>query len=56
LWKKIHVTKFENLQIYVKTRVVNGILGFFYSGEQYWYTSIKSRTILKLNFLDKIPL
>jgi hypothetical protein len=39
------VIEFENLNIYFKTKVVNGIIGWIFYGVWYWYTLIKSRKI-----------
>ncbi len=36
----IPITKFENLKMYLNSRVVDGILGEFFYGVWYWYTSI----------------
>ncbi len=43
--KIILIIEFEILNIYFKTRVVDGILQWIFYGVWYWYTSIKSKTI-----------
>ncbi len=43
--KIIPIIEFENLNIYFKTKVVDGFLGEFFYGVRYWYTLVKSMTI-----------
>jgi hypothetical protein len=45
--KIIPIVKFENLNIYFKTKIVERTLGWIFYGVWYWYTSIKPRKALK---------
>ncbi len=49
--KIIPIIKFENLKIYFKTKIMEGIIGWFFYGVWNWYTSIKSRRVLKFKVL-----
>ncbi len=45
--KIIPIIEFEKLNIYFKTKDVDGLLGEFFYGVWYWYTLVKSKTIEK---------
>ncbi len=54
--KIILIIKYENLNKYFKTIVVNGIIGWFFYARGYWYTSLNLGQFINLKFWDEIPL
>ncbi len=53
--KIILVTKFENLNIYFKTKVMDGILGCFFKVYDIDIHQLNLRKFRNLKFLDEIP-